>query len=63
MTDPDAFPGGAAALTLSGPAGVIEAAVDVPEAAEARAGVAIICHPHPQHGGTMHNKVVTMLER
>jgi alpha/beta superfamily hydrolase len=25
--------------------------------------VAIVCHPHPQHGGTMHNKVVTMLER
>jgi alpha/beta superfamily hydrolase len=50
-------------LTLSGPAGALEAAVDVPEAAEARAGVAIICHPHPQHGGSMHNKVVTMLER
>ncbi|NIQ98398.1 MAG: alpha/beta hydrolase, partial [Desulfuromonadales bacterium] len=23
----------------------------------------IICHPHPQHGGTMHNKVVTIIER
>jgi alpha/beta superfamily hydrolase len=63
ITDPSSFPAAATALTLAGPAGALEAAVDVPEAAEARAGVAIICHPHPQHGGTMHNKVVTMLER
>lgn len=26
-------------------------------------GIAIICHPHPQHGGTMDNKVVTTLMR
>lgn len=26
-------------------------------------GLAIICHPHPQHGGTMDNKVVTTLMR
>jgi len=63
ITDPSTFPSAATALTLSGPAGALEAAVDVPEAADARAGVAIICHPHPQHGGTMHNKVVTVLER
>jgi alpha/beta superfamily hydrolase len=25
--------------------------------------VAIVCHPHPLHGGTMNNKVVTTLER
>lgn len=24
---------------------------------------AVICHPHPQHGGTMHNKVVHTLAR
>jgi alpha/beta superfamily hydrolase len=23
----------------------------------------VICHPHPEHGGTMHNKVVTVMER
>lgn len=63
MSNPDVFPDAATALTLSGPAGSLEAAVDVPLAVEARAGVAIICHPHPQHGGTLHNKVVTMLER
>lgn len=26
-------------------------------------GVAVICHPHPLHGGTMDNKVVTALVR
>ncbi len=25
--------------------------------------IAVICHPHPQHGGTMHNKVVTTLHK
>jgi alpha/beta superfamily hydrolase len=43
-------------LTLGGPAGRLEAllnngAADAPY-------VAVICHPHPQGGGTMHNKVV-----
>jgi alpha/beta superfamily hydrolase len=35
----------------------------LPAPDEARRGTAIICHPHSQHGGTMHNKVVTMIER
>lgn len=48
---------------MPGPAGTLEVGTDVPEASAARAGVAVICHPHPQHGGSMHNKVVTMLER
>ena len=60
---PAEFPAASTSLILPGPAGAIEAAVDVPVAAEARAGVAIVCHPHPQHGGTMHNKVVTMVAR
>lgn len=25
--------------------------------------IAVICHPHPQKGGTMHNKVVTTLHK
>ena len=59
------FPAQTTELLLPGPAGAIEAAVGIPEAAEARAGIAIICHPHPLlgGGGTMRNKVVTMLER
>ncbi|MCB1977778.1 MAG: alpha/beta fold hydrolase [Burkholderiaceae bacterium] len=47
-------------LRFEGPAGAIEAlrdAVDTPR------GVAIIAHPHPLFGGTMHNKVVQTLAR
>ena len=44
-----------------GPAGRIECAVDTP--AEASVGVAVICHPHPQHGGTLDNKVAQTLAR
>jgi alpha/beta superfamily hydrolase len=46
---------------LAGPAGRIDAAIDAPEAA-AR-GVAVLCHPHPLHGGTMDNKVIQTLAR
>lgn len=60
---PDQFPDSASPLTLAGPAGALEAAVGVPEPDCARAGTAVICHPHPLQGGTMHNKVVTMIER
>ena len=62
-TPPTAFPAHSAAITLRGPAGLLEASAGVPAAGEARQGSAIICHPHPQHGGTMHNKVVTIVER
>jgi alpha/beta superfamily hydrolase len=44
-----------------GPAGALECALDRPEG-EPR-GVAVICHPHPQQGGTMDNKVVQTLAR
>jgi alpha/beta superfamily hydrolase len=44
-----------------GPAGALECALDHPEG-EPR-GVAVICHPHPQQGGTMDNKVVQTLAR
>ena len=62
-TAPVEFPTAPANLILPGPAGLLEAATNVPEPAAARAGVAVICHPHPLQGGTMHNKVVTTLER
>jgi len=60
---PAEFPITPTKLSLPGPAGVLEAATNVAEPAVARAGVAVICHPHPLQGGTMHNKVVTTLER
>ena len=64
MSDTQAsFPDAAAELRLAGPAGEIEAAVDVPAPQDERAGTVVICHPLPVQGGTMHNKVVVMLER
>lgn len=57
------FPDVSGPLSLRGVVGVIEAVIDLPEAADARPGTAIICHPHPLHGGTLHNKVVTIIER
>ncbi len=44
-----------------GTAGAIECAVALPEGPAK--GVAVICHPHPQFGGTMDNKVVQTLSR
>lgn len=56
------FPCDRAPLRLPGPAGVLEAVTQCPtEGARPAAGV--ICHPHPLHGGTMHNKVVHTLAR
>jgi alpha/beta superfamily hydrolase len=47
---------------LAGPAGRLEALLEEPEEQEPRAA-ALVCHPHPQHGGTMHNKVVYRIAR
>jgi uncharacterized protein len=49
-------------ITVPGPAGDLEAIVERPGDA-AVLGVAVVCHPHPQHGGTMHNKVAHTLAR
>lgn len=58
-----AFPAERTELFLPGPAGRLEVVVDVPEPQLARPATCVVCHPHPQHGGTMHNKVVTIMER
>ena len=47
--------------SIAGPSGAIECAIDVP--AGTPRGLAVVCHPHPQHGGTMDNKVVQTLAR
>jgi alpha/beta superfamily hydrolase len=49
-------------LFLAGPAGRLEALLEEPEEGMPQ-GVALVCHPHPQHGGTMHNKVVYRIAR
>ncbi len=49
-------------LFINGPAGRLEALLEEPgdrEPVEA----ALVCHPHPQYGGTMHNKVVYRIAR
>lgn len=57
------FPADAAeTLSLPGPAGAIELIAE-PADGIARRATAIICHPLPTEGGTMHNKVVTMAAR
>ena len=47
--------------SIAGPAGAIECAIDAPSGAPR--GPVVVCHPHPQHGGTMDNKVVQTLAR
>jgi hypothetical protein len=49
------------AVTVPGPAGRLEAAIDSIDAT-ARA-IAVVCHPHPLQQGTMQNKVVTTIAR
>jgi len=49
-------------LFLDGPAGRLEALLEEPEDG-APHEAALVCHPHPQHGGTMHNKVVYRIAR
>jgi uncharacterized protein len=47
---------------ITGNAGRLEALLEEPEDM-APVEAALVCHPHPQHGGTMHNKVVYRLAR
>ena len=63
MDDIPAFPSESGPLHLTGPAGRLELMVDLPEPGQERSGVAVVCHPNPPDGGTLHNKVVTMTAR
>lgn len=57
------------ALLIEGPCGVLEAQLSCPQGVAPvlreglSRGVAVIAHPHPLYGGTMHNKVVHYLAR
>ncbi|VXC18034.1 Alpha/beta hydrolase [Luteimonas sp. 9C] len=63
MTSPT-FPTQSGPLVLPGPAGDLEAAIDLPDADVAALPLlVVVCHPLPTEGGTMHNKVVTMVAR
>jgi uncharacterized protein len=48
-------------ISLNGPAGRLEARYQPGK--DKRAHAALLLHPHPQHGGTMNNKVVYTLFR
>lgn len=50
---------------LTGPAGELECALDLPDATAfpQPLGVALVAHPHPLYGGTMDNKVAQTLAR
>jgi uncharacterized protein len=43
-------------VSLEGPAGRLEALLN--EGSEGATHAALVCHPHPLYGGTLHNKVV-----
>ena len=47
---------------IAGPVGKLEALLEEPEDGEPKEAI-VVCHPHPQHGGTMHNKVVYRVAR
>lgn len=49
-------------LFIDGPVGKLESLLERPGEG-ALAGAAVVCHPHPQHGGTLHNKVAHTLAR
>jgi len=50
------------AVFLEGPVGQLEAVFEMPSDLKL-IGAVVVCHPHPQHGGTMHNKVAHTLAR
>jgi alpha/beta superfamily hydrolase len=60
---PDHFPAENMSFALAGPAGKLECEAKPASPEIARDGVAVVCHPLSTDGGSMHNKVVTMVER
>jgi uncharacterized protein len=50
-------------VMIEGPAGRIEAVLEDPSPGAMPRAFLVVCHPHPLHGGTMTNKVVTTLAR
>ena len=46
------------ALDIPAPHGILEGLLRLPDPGAPPPMAALVCHPHPQFGGTMHNKVV-----
>ena len=53
------------AFFVTGAAGLLECALDLPDPDQFAAprGFALVAHPHPLYGGTMNNKVTQTLAR
>src|SRR5205085_266833 len=53
--------------SLEGPAGALQALIETPvtegEGPQPVSAFAVVCHPHPLHGGTLDNKVVYTVAR
>jgi alpha/beta superfamily hydrolase len=60
---PERFPDETASFALAGPAGKLECEARAADPEVARNAIAVICHPLSTDGGSMRNKVVTMIER
>ncbi len=56
-------PASGAGFLLPGPAGMLEAVLTYSALPDATTPVAVVCHPHPLYGGTLHNKVVHMVSK
>lgn len=48
-------------MDIPGPAGALEARIDTPANPAGR--IAVLAHPHPQYGGSMHDAVLDVLAR
>src|SRR5262249_18028074 len=46
------------AVDIPAPHGLLEGLLRLPDGREPQRMAAVVCHPHPLYGGTMHNKVV-----
>lgn len=55
MSLPAVEPARLVSMMIDGPAGALEAILRIPALS---IGAAVVAHPHPLHGGTMHTKVV-----
>lgn len=49
--------------TLQGPAGPLEYVLNEPDETGAARRAALLCHPHPLFGGTMHTRIVFHMNR
>lgn len=60
VRSPPVFARGEKDVSIEGPAGVLEAAIRAPKAADR---VLVLCHPHPLYGGSMHSPVPLALAK